>query len=149
MSSPTRPDWSQEPSPNFSRTPAGSLPSLSLSHPLPLSLLQSSVHSGARGDLTEQAQHEMDISPLEQSARHELSLDRSSSGANSGPQSPPPLNTVRSLRPRPTPRARPSPRADALILYSAGSSIPQRDKRELECLLFFMQMRKFTTSAKK
>ena len=34
------------------------------------------IRLGVRGDLTEQAQHEMDISPLKEAARHELSLDR-------------------------------------------------------------------------
>ena len=45
------------------------------------------------------------------------------------------LNQRRSLRPRPPPRARPGPRADATILYTVGRSIPRSDRNDLEVLL--------------
>ena len=40
-----------------------------------------------------------------------------------------------SLRPRPTPRVRPGPRADAVILYTVDRSIPKSDRADLEVLL--------------
>ena len=40
-----------------------------------------------------------------------------------------------SLRSRPTPRVRPGPRANAVLLYVVGRSIPRSDRHDLEALL--------------
>jgi hypothetical protein len=40
-----------------------------------------------------------------------------------------------SLRSRPTPRVRPGPRADAILLYTIGRSIPKSDRHDLQVLL--------------
>ena len=44
-------------------------------------------------------------------------------------------NRRASLRSRPPPRVRPGPRADAVILYTVGRSIPKSDRNDLQALL--------------